>query len=107
VPPGTRSFALICHDYDVPSKPDDVNQKGRTIPATLPRVDFYHWVLLDLPGNATSIKAGEFSHGVTPRVKQGPAGPRATRQGINDYTMWFAPAHRCLRRSLRRLIRCQ
>jgi len=90
LPAGTRSLALICHDPDVPGKPDDVNQEGRTIPATLPRVDFYHWVLVDLPGNAASIKAGEFSDGVTPRGKKGPDGPRGTRQGVNDYTMWFA-----------------
>ena len=88
-PAGTRSFALICHDYDVPSKGDDVNQEGRNIPATLPRVDFYHWVLVDLPADAGSIKAGEFSDGVTPRGKSGPASPRGTRQGINDYTDWF------------------
>ena len=89
-PAGTKSFALICHDYDVPGKGDDVNQEGRTIPVTLPRVDFYHWVLIDLPANATSIKAGEFSDGVTARGKPGPDGPRGTRQGINDYTAWFA-----------------
>jgi Raf kinase inhibitor-like YbhB/YbcL family protein len=89
-PAGTKSFVLICHDYDVPSKGDDVNQEGRTIPATLPRVDFYHWVLVDLPATATSIRAGEFSDGVTARGKPGPAGPRGTRQGINDYTAWFA-----------------
>jgi len=90
VPQGTKSFALICHDYDVPSKPDDVNQEGRTVAATLPRVNFYHWVLVDLPANSASIKAGEFSDAVTPRGKQGPEGPRGTRQGTNDYTMWFA-----------------
>jgi Raf kinase inhibitor-like YbhB/YbcL family protein len=88
-PAGTKSFALICHDYDVPSRGDDVNQEGRSIPATLPRVDFYHWVLVDLPADAVAIKAGEFSDGVTPRGKAGPAGPRGTRQGINDYTGWF------------------
>ena len=90
VPAGTRSFALVCHDYDVPSKPDDVNQDGRKIPASLPRVDFYHWLLVDLPADATSIEAGEFSDGVQARGKPGPAGPRGTRQGINDYTGWFA-----------------
>ena len=89
-PAGTKSFALICHDRDVPSQGDDVNQEGRSIPATLPRVDFYHWVLVDLRANATSIEAGEFSDGVMPRGKNGPAGPRGTRQGINDYTGWFA-----------------
>src|SRR4051812_8249231 len=90
VPAGTRSFALICHDYDVPGKGDDVNQEGRSIPPTLPRVDFFHWVLVDLPANAASIAAGEFSDRVTPRGKPGPDGPRGTRQGINDYTAWFA-----------------
>ena len=28
LPAGTKSLALICHDYDVPSRPDDVNQEG-------------------------------------------------------------------------------
>ncbi len=90
VPPGARSLALICHDYDVPGIGDDVNQEGRTLPATLPRVDFYHWVLVDLPVDVAFIKAGEFSDGVTPRGKPGPAGPRGTRQGDNDYTAWLA-----------------
>ena len=90
LPAGTKSLALICHDYDVPSKGDDVNQEGRTISAKLPRVDFYHWVLVDLDPKSGGIKAGEFSDGVTARGKKGPDGPRGTRQGVNDYTMWFA-----------------
>jgi phosphatidylethanolamine-binding protein (PEBP) family uncharacterized protein len=28
VPDGTRSFVLVCHDPDVPSKGDDVNQEA-------------------------------------------------------------------------------
>jgi len=90
LPAGTKSLALILHDYDVPSKPDDVNQEGRTISAKLPRVDFYHWVLVDLDPDSGPIQAGEFSDGVTARGKKGPDGPRGTRQGVNDYTMWFA-----------------
>jgi len=93
LPPGTKSLVLICHDPDVPSKGDDVNQDGRTIPAALPRVDFYHWVLVDLDPASEPITAGEFANGITPRGKSGPAGPRGTRQGINDYTMWFASDH--------------
>jgi Raf kinase inhibitor-like YbhB/YbcL family protein len=90
LPAGTKSLVLICHDYDVPSKPDDVNQEGRTISSKLPRADFYHWVLVDLDPGLGSIKAGDFSNGITTRGKNGPAGPHGTRQGLNDYTMWFA-----------------
>ncbi|MDR2787256.1 MAG: YbhB/YbcL family Raf kinase inhibitor-like protein [Candidatus Accumulibacter sp.] len=89
-PEGTRSFALICHDPDVPSRSDDVNQEGRTVPATLPRVEFFHWVLIDLPATVAEIKAGEFSGELTPRGKAGPGAPHGARQGINDYTAWFA-----------------
>jgi len=90
LPAGTRSLALVCHDYDVPSKPDDVNKEGRQIPATLPRVDFYHWLLVELKPFDDPIAEGEFSNGVTARGKPGPQAPRGARQGLNDYTAWFA-----------------
>ncbi len=90
VPAGARSLVLICHDYDVPSKPDDVNQEGREVPAELPRIDFFHWVLVDLNPQVGSIAAGEFSDEVTVRGKGGPLGPHDSRQGINDYTAWFS-----------------
>jgi Raf kinase inhibitor-like YbhB/YbcL family protein len=90
LPPGTRSLALICHDPDVPSRGDDVNKEGRTVSAALARVDFFHWSLVDLPADAAPIGRGEFSRGVTAHGKAGPQGPRGTRQGINDYTGWFA-----------------
>lgn len=89
-PAGTKSFAVICHDPDVPSKPDDVNKEGRSVPASLARVDFFHWVLVDIPASMTSIAEGAFASGVTPRGKAGPAGPNGTRQGVNNYTNWFA-----------------
>jgi Raf kinase inhibitor-like YbhB/YbcL family protein len=89
-PAGTRSFAIVCHDPDVPSRGDDVNQEGRVVPATLPRVDFFHWVLVDLPPSVTSVAAGEFASGVAARGKPGPAAAHGARQGVNDYTGWFA-----------------
>lgn len=91
-PVGTRSFALICHDMDAPSRGDDVNQAGKRVPAELPRVDFFHWVLVDLPAETTSIAAGQHSDKVTPHGKPGPeigAGAPG-RHGLNDYTGWFA-----------------
>jgi Raf kinase inhibitor-like YbhB/YbcL family protein len=88
-PAGTRSFALICHDSDVPSVGDDVNKEGRTVPHDLPRVDFFHWVLVDIPANLKEIAEGAVSRGVTPRGK--PLGlSEYGRAGRNDYTGWFA-----------------
>jgi len=90
-PPNTRSFALICHDPDVPSSGEDVNQEGRTVPKQLPRVDFFHWVLVDIPATVTQIAAGTHCEAVTARGKPpGPAAHGQGRQGINDYTGWFA-----------------
>lgn len=90
LPQGTKSLVLVCHDRDVPSKPDDVNKDGRDIPASLPRVDFFHWVLVDLDPAGGAIAEGEFSSAVTARGKPGPDAPRGARQGINDYSGWFA-----------------
>ena len=90
VPDGTQSFALVCREEDVPGKLDDVNQEGRVIPADLPRVEFFHWLLVDLPADMREIEEGAFSNGITPRGKGGPLAPHDARQGINDYTGWFA-----------------
>jgi Raf kinase inhibitor-like YbhB/YbcL family protein len=93
VPANTKSIAVICHDPDVPSKADDVNQEDREIPDDLPRIDFYHWVLVDLPVDKTEILEGEYSTEVTPRGKGGPLAPNDARQGVNNYTDWFAGDH--------------
>lgn len=90
VPVGTRSLVLICHDPVVPSRGDDVNQPDREVPADLPRVDFFHWVMVDLPPTLTQLAEGEFSQGVTARGKAGPATRHGARHGLNDYTGWFA-----------------
>ena len=94
VPSGTQSFALICHDFDVPSRGDDVNQADREVPADLPRVDFFHWVMVDLPAATAELKEGEFSRGFTAHGKAGPdVGVKSVpgaRHGLNDYTGWFA-----------------
>jgi Raf kinase inhibitor-like YbhB/YbcL family protein len=89
-PAQTRSFALLCVDSDVPTKPDDVNQEGRVVPASLPRTDFYHWVMVDIPATVHELGAGECSNGVVAGGKPNPPGPRGSRQGVNNYTQWFA-----------------
>ena len=90
VPSTARSLVLLCIDTDVPTRPDDVNKEGRTVPADLPRTDFYHWVLVDIAPSVSEIGAGSASDGVTARGKRNPHGPAGSRQGLNDYTGWFA-----------------
>lgn len=88
-PSQTQSFALICHDPDVPSSPEDVNQEGRTVPASLPRVSFYHWVLVDIPATTTELAEGEGGSGVVAKGK--PTGVVTNGiTGQNNYTDWFA-----------------
>lgn len=94
VPAGTKSFVLICHDFDVPSRADDVNQPGREVPADLPRTDFFHWIVVDLPAGLGTVAEGEASGGFTARGKAGPAAglgnAPGARHGLNDFTRWFA-----------------
>jgi Raf kinase inhibitor-like YbhB/YbcL family protein len=89
-PAETKSFALICNDRDVPTRPDDVNREGREVPPDLPRADFFHWVLVDLPASVTEIAEGSFADGVVERGRDTTRSPHGSRQGVNDYTGWFA-----------------
>ena len=91
LPTGTRSLALA-----VPRPGRAVARRrrqpgGRIVPASLPRVDFFHWVLVDLPSGRETDRARRASRRASPRAES-PARmrPRGARQGINDYTGWFA-----------------
>ena len=90
LPADTRSLVLICHDFDVPSRADDINRSDRELPADLPRVEFFHWLLVDLPADLAELAEGQFSRSLVARGKPGPQTEIGARQGLNDYTGWFA-----------------
>ena len=88
-PAGTRSFAITVVDLDAPTKPDDVNKPDRTVPYDLPRAEFVHWVLTDVPASLHELPEGKDSDGLTAKGKAlGPTGHGV--RGMNDYTGWFA-----------------
>jgi Raf kinase inhibitor-like YbhB/YbcL family protein len=90
VPDGTRSFALLCIDPDAPTVAETVGRDDLEIPVDQPRSDFVHWVMVDIPADLREIAAGSCSNAITPKGKRNPPGPAGSRQGLNDYTGWFA-----------------
>ena len=90
LPKGTLSLVILCEDQDVPTRPDDVNQPGRTVPADLPRAGFMHWVMVDISPDIGELPEGAYCQGVTAHGKDGVHSPGGPRVGLNDYTGWFA-----------------
>ena len=90
VPDGVRGFALLCIDVDAPTDAATVGRADVPIPAEQPRAEFVHWVMVDIPADLRALAAGSCSDGITARGKALPPGPPGSRQGLNDYTGWFA-----------------
>lgn len=69
-PAGTQSFALLVHDPDAPTG----------------GAGFWHWLLIDIPANATSLARGVGE-------PEGAELPEGCRQLVNDYgeTGWGGP----------------
>lgn len=91
VPAAARSLTLLVTDGDAPSpKPATVNTEGAVLAPGLPRGEFVHWVMVDIPPDVDGVAEGACGSGITPGGKRCPEGPQGSRQGINDYTGWFA-----------------
>ena len=88
-PEETKSYAIIMVDPDVPAVFDDAGKEGKTLPVTLQRRNFYHWILLDIPADKTSIPAYADSQAVAKKGKSEINTPYGMR-GVNDYAPYFA-----------------
>jgi hypothetical protein len=89
-PPGTQSYAIFLEDTDSPAEHRDwMNKEGETLTAKLKRQTFFHWVLIDVSSNVTSIAEGAVSNGLVPHGKPQIASPVGV-PGINNYTAVFA-----------------
>jgi Raf kinase inhibitor-like YbhB/YbcL family protein len=90
-PRGTRSYALIMTDLDVPKDLSLIDKPGVTITADTPRVPFIHWVLVDIPPTITRLRKGEESPGFV--LKGNPIGPTDHGvRGANVYTHLYPSA---------------
>jgi Raf kinase inhibitor-like YbhB/YbcL family protein len=87
-PRGTRSYALIMTDLDVPKDLSLINRPGVTISADTPRVPFIHWVLIDIPPSITELQKGAEGAGFVPKGK--PTGPTDHGvRGANVYSHFY------------------
>jgi Raf kinase inhibitor-like YbhB/YbcL family protein len=88
-PAGTRSYALIMTDLDVPKDLSLIDKPGVTLGADTPRVPFIHWVLVDIPPTITRLRAGEESAGFV--LKGKPTGPTSHGlRGANVFTHYYS-----------------
>ena len=77
-PDGAASFAVICHDPDAPL-------------VTPGRYGYVHWVLYNIPGDATGLAeaTGEHTQGVSDFGKPGYGGPMPPEgHGVHNYFFW-------------------
>jgi Raf kinase inhibitor-like YbhB/YbcL family protein len=88
-PAGTKSFAIIGVDTDVPTVFDDAGKEGKILSASMPRRNFYHWVLFDIPKENSQIPANTDSNGMVQHGKTELKTPYGTR-GVNDYAPFMA-----------------
>jgi len=87
-PPGTKSYALITVDPDVVKNLSLMNKPGVTIPVGAPRMNIYHWVLIDIPASVKALAPGEDGDHFVPGGK--PIGPgKVGIRGTNDYWPYF------------------
>jgi Raf kinase inhibitor-like YbhB/YbcL family protein len=69
-PDGTRSFALSVVDPDVPADRTRMGVEGLSLGDDEPRVDFAHWLVVDIPPVVHEIAEGAGGDGFVPHGRE-------------------------------------
>ncbi|MEW5422711.1 YbhB/YbcL family Raf kinase inhibitor-like protein [Amorphus sp. 3PC139-8] len=88
-PDGTRSYAVLMTDPDVPKDMSLINKPGTVIAEHAPRITIHHWVLVDVPAETTALARGAESEGVVAGGKPIGATDHGVR-GANVFTSFLA-----------------
>lgn len=80
-PKGVKSFALVMVDPDVPQDFSPANKEDEVIAKDVPRRNFYHWLVVDIPPSVSQINddaigvIGQNDYGVENLGYDGPCPP--------------------------------
>lgn len=89
-PSGTKSYVITLTDIDNPKEQrEKMNKEGMTVSSSAARRTVFHWVLVDIPANVTSLPEGAESEGRVPHGK--PQTPvKVGVRGLNAFTEFMA-----------------
>jgi len=89
-PDGTRSFALVCVDHDVPAEMERMNSDDEAIEPEAPRQTFSHWLVADIPAGVHEVPEGAGSSGIVRGGKPTGETSFGGLAGANGYTEFLA-----------------
>jgi Raf kinase inhibitor-like YbhB/YbcL family protein len=88
-PEGTRSFAISVVDPDVPADRTRMGVEGLLLGDDEPRVEFAHWLVVDLPPTVHGLPEGAGGDGFVPHGKPPEPPAHGAVTGQNDYRGLF------------------
>ena len=88
-PDGTRSFAVLVVDLHVPADRTRMAVEGLSLGDDEPRVDFAHWLVVDIPAAVHEIAEGAGGDGFVPHGREPGRTPFGGVEGQTGYRGLF------------------